>query len=169
MVASPSAQPRPRRRTRAGFGAAIAVAAAVTAIGPAAAPASAATVANQVLTLVNRERSKAGCRPLVLDSRLQGAAKLHSQDMASRNYFSHTSRNGRTFVQRIRAKNYNGLRLGENIAAGQPNTTSVVSAWMKSPGHRANILNCRYASMGVNYARGGHYGIYWTQDFGAAR
>jgi uncharacterized protein YkwD len=85
--------------------------------------------------------------------------------MAKYSYFSHTSRDGRSPWQRIRAQGYN-YGSAENIAAGQSSAKSVVVAWMKSPGHRKNILNCSSKAVGVGVARGGSYGIYWTQDFG---
>lgn len=124
------------------------------------------TPAQQVLTLVNAQRAKAGCRALRVDLRLQRAALAHSVDMAKRRYFSHTSLDGRTFVDRIRAQGYPGRRLGENIAAGYRTPSAVMTAWMKSPGHRANILDCRYTAIGIGVTTGGPYGVYWTQDFG---
>ncbi|WP_374970800.1 CAP domain-containing protein [Terrabacter sp. BE26] len=134
----------------------------------AAQPAGAATptVQQQVVQLVNAQRARVGCRALVADARLSRAAQAHSADMAKRRYFSHTTPEGRMFVQRIRAQGYTGSWLGENIAAGQPTAKAVMDAWMKSPGHRANILNCRYKAIGVGYALGGPYRYYWTQDFG---
>jgi uncharacterized protein YkwD len=136
---------------------------------PTAAPqADAATLTGQqqVIQLVNAQRAKAGCRALKVDLRLVRAAQAHSIDMARRRYFSHTSPDGRTFADRIRAQGYTGSRIGENIAAGYPTASAVMTAWMKSPGHRANILNCRYTVIGVGSAIGGPYGYYWTQDFG---
>ncbi|GAA1981609.1 hypothetical protein GCM10009817_23550 [Terrabacter lapilli] len=130
------------------------------------AEAATTTVQQQVVQLVNAQRARVGCRALVTDARLSRAAQAHSVDMARRGYFSHTSLDGRTFVQRIRAQGYTGSRLGENIAAGQPTAKAVMDAWMKSPGHRANILNCRYTAIGVGAAVGGPYRYYWTQDFG---
>ena len=85
--------------------------------GPPAAEA-AASPAQEMLTLVNAERSKAGCAPVRLDARLNNAAAKHSTDMAANNYFSHTSRNGASFVTRIKAEGYPTPR-SENIAAGR--------------------------------------------------
>ena len=115
---------------------------------------------------MNQERAKVGCRALTANASLQRAAQGHSADMAANNYFSHTSLDGRTFADRIRAAGYVGSLLAENIAAGQPTASAVMASWMSSPGHRANILNCAYTSLGVGLARGGTYGYYWTQDFG---
>jgi uncharacterized protein YkwD len=122
-------------------------------------------VAGQILTLVNAQRTKAGCKAVTLDPRLTAAAAGHAQDMATHDYFSHTSRDGRTFVDRIRAAGYPVPR-SENIAAGQPTVAAVMDAWMGSAGHRANILDCSAVAMGAASAQGGSYGIYWVQDFG---
>jgi uncharacterized protein YkwD len=121
--------------------------------------------ATQILARVNAERAKAGCKAVVLDPRLTAAAAGHAQDMATNNYFSHTSRDGRSFVDRIKAQGYPVPR-SENIAAGQPTVTAVMDAWMASAGHRANILDCSAVAMGAASANGGSYGIYWVQDFG---
>ena len=121
--------------------------------------------ATQILARVNAERAKAGCKAVVLDPRLTAAAAGHAQDMATNNYFSHTSRDGRSFVDRIKAQGYPVPR-SENIAAGQPTVTAVMDAWMASAGHRANILDCTAVAMGAASAKGGTYGIYWVQDFG---
>ena len=122
-------------------------------------------VAGQILTLVNAQRAKAGCKAVTLDPRLTAAAAGHAQDMATHDYFSHTSRDGRTFVDRIRAAGYPVPR-SENIAAGQPTVAAVMDAWMGSAGHRANILDCSPVAMGAASAQGGSDGIYWVQDFG---
>ncbi len=123
------------------------------------------SVAAQVLKLVNTERKKAGCKSVTLDARLTAAAAGHAMDMATANYFSHTSKDGRSFVDRIEAQGYSKPR-SENIAAGQPTVAAVMSAWMKSSGHRANILDCSATQMGAAGAKGGSYGVYWVQDFG---
>jgi uncharacterized protein YkwD len=125
------------------------------------------SVAGQVLTLVNAERARAGCKPVALDDRLTRAAAGHSKDMATDNFFSHDSRDGRDFSDRIKATGYPAPR-SENIAAGQPTPSAVMDAWMDSAGHKANILDCTATQMGVASATGGDFGIYWTQDFGTA-
>ena len=144
----------------------VAVAAPLTlAAAPSANGTTTSEMATQVITLVNAQRKKVGCGPLRTGTALGKAAQLHSADMARYNYFSHTSRDGRSPWQRIRAQNY-AYGSAENIAAGQPSASAVVTAWMKSTGHRRNILNCSNKAVGVGVARGGSYGIYWTQDFG---
>lgn len=121
----------------------------------------------QMLTLVNDQRVKAGCPAVRLDSRLNTAATKHSQDMARNNYFSHTGRDGSSFVTRIRREGYPTPR-SENIAAGNTAAQATFRQWMNSSGHRRNILDCTAKDMGVGVAtvRGSRYGTYWTQNFG---
>lgn len=137
------------------------------ATAPSASAITTTDLARQVVTLVNAERKKVKCAPVKVNAALTRAALAHSADMARYNYFSHTSRNGRTPWQRIRVQGY---RYGsaENIAAGQPTAKAVVTAWMKSPGHRKNILNCSNKAIGVGVSVNARstYKIYWTQDFG---
>lgn len=115
-----------------------------------------------VVSLTNTARAKAGCRPLRRDDRLDDAALRHSLDMSTKVYFSHDSKDGRTFSDRILAAGYTSPG-GENIARGQTTAAEVVQAWMDSPGHRRNILDCTFTTIGVGYAQ---HGDYWTQDFG---
>ena len=99
------------------------------------------------------------------DSRLTTAARLHSEDMAAHDYLSHTSLDGRTPWQRMEAQGYTAGS-AENIAAGYSTPAAVMTAWMNSSGHRANILSCSSKAIGVGIGKGGSYGTYWTQDFG---
>lgn len=119
----------------------------------------------KVVELTNAERAAHGCPALAADDRLATAARAHSADMAARNYFDHVSQDGRTFVDRVKAAGHPAPG-AENIAAGQRTAEAVVKGWMDSPGHRANILNCKLKTLGAGMARGGSYGIYWTQNFG---
>lgn len=117
----------------------------------------------RVVELVNAERAAHGCdRPLVVDDRLAEAAQGHSTDMATRDYFSHTSPEGETFVDRVLAAGYPDPA-AENIARGQTSPEQVMTDWMNSDGHRTNILNCEYRAIGVGLDTRGWY---WTQDFG---
>jgi uncharacterized protein YkwD len=122
----------------------------------------------QVLALVNKERASAGCGVLRSNAILVSVARAHSKDMGVHGYFDHTSRDGRSPFDRIRAAGYKGGLMGENIAAGQSTPAAVMDAWMHSAGHRANILNCGYKVVGIGVAKvsGSPYRIYWTQDFG---
>ncbi|MGC5341939.1 sigma-70 family RNA polymerase sigma factor [Streptomyces sp. DT24] len=137
---------------------------------PPAAPASPASGSRiqQVTGLVNAERAKSGCGPVRGNALLDTAAQRHSADMVARNYFSHTSPDGTDPGDRITAAGYRWSTYGENIAKGQRTPADVMSAWMNSPGHRANILNCSFKEIGVGVQDGGD-GPVWTQNFGAAQ
>src|SRR5690606_28772451 len=112
--------------------------------------------------LTNTERAKAGCDPVQADDRLAKAAQLHSEDMSANDYFSHTGQNGSSFVDRAKAQGHPSPG-AENIAQGQSSAESVMDAWMNSPGHRANILNCSLTSLGVGVTTDDWT---WTQVFG---
>ncbi|GAA2322914.1 CAP domain-containing protein [Streptomyces kunmingensis] len=127
-------------------------------------PSSQGGVAAQVLTLVNQERAKAGCSPVTADSGLAALATAFSEDMAARDFFDHTDPDGATPWDRAKKAGITNLG-GENIARGQANAKSVMEAWMNSPGHKANILNCDYKTLGVG-VHFGSGGPWWTQDFG---
>ena len=133
-------------------------------------PASLDDMLQRVVDLTNQERAKQGLPPLTVDPSLCSSAQAHSQDMASKNYFSHTGSDGSDVGQRIAAAGYSPIyAYGENIAAGQSTPEEVVNAWMNSEGHRANILSPYYTHIGVGYAYSGGstYKSYWTQDFGS--
>ncbi|MBD8026775.1 SafA/ExsA family spore coat assembly protein [Ureibacillus sp. Re31] len=119
-------------------------------------------VEQEVVRLVNVERANAGLPALKSDWELARVAEDKSQDMADKNYFSHTSPTyGSPFTM---MKNY-GITYksaGENIAQGQRTASEVVKAWMNSEGHRANILNKNFTHIGVGYVADGNY---WTQMF----
>jgi uncharacterized protein YkwD len=117
---------------------------------------------DQVFALVNQARAHAGCAALKDDGRLDDAATKHSVDMAKQNYFDHTTPAGVTFDQREKAEGYPSPG-GENIAKGQTSAQQVMTDWMNSEGHRANILNCRFTAIGIGLDTDGWY---WTQDFG---
>lgn len=128
-----------------------------------------AAVQQAVLDATNAARAEAGCPPLRLDPALNAAADGHSEDMAARVYFDHTSPEGGTPGDRVRAAGYPGRGVAENIAVGQRSPEEVVQGWMNSPGHRANILTCSFQDLGVGYAEGERNdripGRYWTQVF----
>ncbi|MFB7371962.1 CAP domain-containing protein [Streptomyces sp. NPDC056222] len=122
---------------------------------------------DQVVSLVNAERAKAGCGPLTANSTLNRAAQGHSDDMAARDYFDHSNPDGDGPGERVTAAGYPWSTYGENIAMGQRTPEQVMDAWMNSPGHRANILNCDFKEIGIGIHNEG--GPYWTQVFGARR
>lgn len=103
---------------------------------------------NLILSLTNEARANVSVIPLVLDDSLNNAAQLHAQDMFDNNYFSHYSLDGRTPTDRC------GEPCGENIAYNyNMDLPSLFTAWMNSPGHRANIENGTYARLGAGIHR----------------
>lgn len=128
------------------------------------APDTQSSAETQVLSLVNEERAQAGCSPVTADKELAGLAQDFSDDMARRGFFDHTDPDGDTPWDRARDAGVDDLG-GENIARGQADAEAVMDSWMNSPGHRANILNCEYKTLGVG-AHSGSGGPWWTQDFG---
>ncbi|MDG4767228.1 CAP domain-containing protein [Solwaraspora sp. WMMD406] len=123
-------------------------------------------VEQQVLAIVNAERSANGCGEVVVNSRLSEASRLHSEDQAATDTMSHTGSDGSDPWQRAQRAGYQRA-IGENVAAGYPTAQAVMDGWMNSQGHRANILNCEAVSMGVGTAKAADGTLYWTQMFGA--
>lgn len=131
--------------------------------------------ARQIVTLTNAYRAEAGCPALTISPLLVQAAQRHSDDMAYNDFVSHTGSDGSTLGTRISLTGYLWTRLAENVAAGYPTPAAVVSAWMASDGHRANILNCALTEIGVGYTYLANdpgavqYKHYWVQDFATPR
>ncbi|MGW3450945.1 CAP domain-containing protein [Streptomyces sp. NPDC001076] len=123
-----------------------------------------AVVEAEVLKLVNEERAKVGCSVVSANSSLTKLAEAFSDDMAARDFFDHTDPDGKTPWDRAAAVGITNLG-GENIARGQATAQAVMDAWMNSEGHRANILNCDFKTLGVG-VHFGEGGPWWTQDFG---
>ncbi|WP_200211896.1 CAP domain-containing protein [Micromonospora coerulea] len=121
----------------------------------------------KVVDLVNQERAKAGCKALSIDDKLMRAAQAHSQDQADHKTMSHDGSDGSDVGERLDRVGYAWRGYGENVAWNQQSPAAVMDAWMNSPGHRANILNCAFTEIGVGVARSN--GPYWTQDFGTPR
>ncbi|HEY2833204.1 MAG TPA: CAP domain-containing protein [Sporichthyaceae bacterium] len=117
----------------------------------------------ELLALTNQDRLNNGCAALTPNPALMRAALGHAQDMAQRDYFSHTSLDGRTYDQRIRQAGFDGDDIGENIASGFPDARGVQDAWMDHAGHRRNILDCNFKWVGMAYVPNGQY---WVVDFG---
>lgn len=118
-------------------------------------------VVGALLANVNAQRATAGCGPLRSDATLVRAAQKHAQWMNSGGAFSHTGQGGSSPKERIRGEGWNGASTGENIAEGQTSVDEVMTDWMNSPGHRRNILDCDFTSIGLAKT-----GSMWVQDFG---
>ncbi len=120
---------------------------------------------NEVIRLVNVERSKRGLQLLKANWQLSRVARYKSQDMINKGYFSHTSP---TYGSPFKMMESFGIRFsaaGENIAMGQRSPADVMNAWMNSPGHRNNILSPSFSEIGVGFAKGSNGRLYWTQMF----
>ncbi|MBW9149652.1 LysM peptidoglycan-binding domain-containing protein [Clostridium sp. CM028] len=118
-----------------------------------------------VVILVNQERAKQGLAPLKDNWELSRVARYKSQDMADKNYFSHTSPTYGSPFDMMKNFGITYKSGGENIAMGQQTAASVMSSWMNSPGHKANILSKNFTEIGVGTARDKNGTIYWTQQF----
>jgi len=116
----------------------------------------------QVAQLVNTERQKNGLKPLTLSAKLSNVARVKSQDMHDKNYFSHTSPTYGSPFDMMKSFGITYRAAGENIAMGYRSPEAVMNGWMNSSGHRANILNANYTQIGVGYVADGNY---WTQEF----
>ena len=122
------------------------------------------------LAEVNAFRASNGVAPLVLNDKLTAAAQGHAADMARKNYFSHSSLDGRTPAQRINAAGYTGWTAwGENIAWGYRDWHTTLVVWQNSASHRANLLSPRFKEIGLGAAVSPSGTRYWVQDFGARR
>ncbi|CAH0117696.1 hypothetical protein PAE9249_00156 [Paenibacillus sp. CECT 9249] len=116
--------------------------------------------AQQVLDLVNRERTNAGLKSLSMNASLSGVAMAKAQDMYNNNYFDHQSPTYGSPFDMMKKFGISYNSAGENIAKGQTSPTEVMNQWMSSPDHRANILNGNYTQIGIAYYNG-----QWVQEF----
>jgi len=140
------------------------------------APASAQApmLATRALQLVNEVRAR-GARcgdrsfgpapPVRLSETLGGVAFGHADEMAKHNYFEHEDLSGHSPADRVRAVGYQEKLVGENIAYGPKSPEEVVQGWLDSPGHCENIMDPRFAEMGIAYAAGqaSRRGLFWVQ------
>ncbi|GLE10115.1 hypothetical protein PINS_up022110 [Pythium insidiosum] len=120
----------------------------------------------QLLTAVNAERAKYNLSALCSNAKLQRAAQLHAEDQANNNFMSHTGSDGSNMQTRVERQSFAWQALAENVAAGQRDVAAVMSSWMRSNGHRRNILG-KYKFFGGGFAQSSssRYKRYWTQDF----
>ncbi len=121
------------------------------------------TSASRAFTLVNQERSKAGCATLQLVSKLQIPAERQSRDQAARDRMGHDGANGAPSNSRLRGLGYS--RWAENVAQFQT-AQAAVNFWSTSPAHRATMRNCAFRETGLAVARSISGRLYWTQTFG---
>jgi uncharacterized protein YkwD len=125
------------------------------------------TVVRAVLNAVNDERAKHQLAPLRIDPELSAAAGFYACRLVEGGFFSHEDPfDGSTVDVRVANFGYAFRKVGENLAAGQRSVDAVMSDWMASPEHRANILDPAYTDIGIGVKLGGECGIYWVQEFG---
>lgn len=117
----------------------------------------------EVVDLVNAERAKEGLSPLTIDTKVQAAAQVRAKECEQ--LFSHTRPNGTSFSTALKEQNVSYRSAGENIAWGQKTPQEVVTAWMNSSGHRANIMNKNFTTIGVGYYENARGTDYWCQLF----
>ena len=125
----------------------------------------AAMLMSQVVTRTNQARNQAGCGQLSVNQELISSSVNQSYYMAATGTFSHIGGGGSTFVARARAAGY-AQPAGENIAWGYGTADEVMAAWMASPRHRANILNCAAKSIGTGVVYAPNGLPYYTEVFG---
>lgn len=119
----------------------------------------------KVVELVNVERQKAGLPALKLDTAMSNVARMKSKDMATNNYFAHQSPTYGSAGDMLTKYGIKWSAWGENIASGQKTPEAVVTAWMNSSGHRANIMSTNFSRIGVGYVTNSNGTPYWTQMF----
>lgn len=126
-------------------------------------PGDSSSYAAEVLSLVNAERAKAGVGALTINMAAEQAANVRAQELQQS--FSHTRPNGGSFDTALTEAGINFRTSGENIAYGQNSAQEVMQVWMNSAGHRANILNQNFTSIGIGHTETGNGVDYWTQLF----
>lgn len=121
------------------------------------------SVTAEVVRLVNEERTKAGVAPLTAEPKAGAAAAVRAKELETS--FSHTRPNGSGFESALKEQGASYTSAGENIAWGQKSAQEVVTAWMNSAGHRANILSPNFTQIGVGHYQSASGTQYWTQLF----
>jgi uncharacterized protein YkwD len=138
---------------------------AVLALAPAADAASATTSERALVACANDARAAHGLKALKVDPALHSVAHRFAADMAGRGFFDHVDPDGRDPGDRIEAEG-RYVTWGENIAEGYPDAAATCRGWLRSRGHRRNILDRHFARIGTGYAVGDD-GPVFVQDFAA--
>jgi uncharacterized protein YkwD len=126
-----------------------------------------ASVQQSVVDAVNAHRANAGRRPVVVDARLTAAAQGHSDHMARERILTHVGAGWTDGGMRISKAGYRWRAWAENVAVGQATAADVMSAWMNSSGHRANILNGQVVHIGIAATKASNGVVYWTMNLAA--
>ena len=133
-----------------------------------AAAAAPAARANALVDLANEARSRAGLPPLRANSQLMRAAQTQAEQSASLGKIAHVLPGARypRPEDRLDASGYPWQAFAENMAMGQRSMSEAIEAWMKSPGHRKNLLSATYTELGTGYATDAKGRPYYVQVFG---
>lgn len=138
-------------------------------ISPAAPVEASAITPTTVISLANEARAAEGLGILSVNNTLSKAAQAKANDMLAKQYFAHNAPTGETPWSFIKAAGYSYVTAGENLAIDFTEAESVQTAWMNSPGHRANIMNKSFQEIGIGIAKGmynGHQTTIVVQMFG---
>ena len=137
----------------------------VTIASPAATPIEPAEMVAELIVAHNRARVKAGLSELVVNPQLEAAAERHARDMAARGRMSHRGGDGSSPFRRMALEGYEFRAAAENVAFGQSSVETLMRDWMRSPGHRRNILG-NFTEMGASGAIDKSGNPYWCVTFG---
>ena len=135
---------------------------------------------HRILALVNKARAVPrncgdsffeSAEPLHWNDLLARAARLHAEDMARHNQFSHAGSDGSNPAQRVTRLGYRYRAVAENIAAGLTTAEDTVAGWIRSPHHCANLMNRVFTEMGFAFSvnAASEMGVYWAQVLGRPR
>ncbi len=138
-------------------------------VGPILPAYSSAITVENIISLTNQSRQDYKLSTLTENSVLNTAAQSKADDMLKNGYFSHNAPDGKTPWDFITKAGYSYLSAGENLAVNFTEAENVETAWMNSPGHKANIVNKNFEEIGIGIAQGeyqGHTAIFVVQMFG---
>lgn len=141
----------------------------VVAVGPVIPAYSSAITTENIISLTNASRKDFSLNALSENPILDKAAQAKADDMLAKGYFAHNTPDGKTPWDFITGAGYSYLSAGENLAVNFTEAESVQTAWMNSPGHKANILNKIFEDIGIGISQGqyqGHTAIFVVQEFG---
>lgn len=120
----------------------------------------------EMIGRINQARAEEGLSPLQLDAALCGAAQIRAKELVQHIAADHRRPDGRECFTVLAEQGISYRTAGENIAAGQPSVEEVMTDWLNSPGHRANLMQTAFGKVGIGlYYEPGGYGYYWVQVF----
>lgn len=119
---------------------------------------------NEMLALVNKERTSRGLKPLVMDEELQKVARAHARDMFEKGYFAHNNLEGQTPFDRMDEAGIKYMYAGENLALA-PTVETAHTGLMNSEGHKRNILDGDFQKIGIGVMASEKHGLMFAQEF----